>query len=162
MGSNNLKFYTVRGYALLRQDDTITPSMEDYLEMAFRLSRDRGFTRIGDLAGALNVQPSSASKMVRRLSELDYLKYEKYGVIEFTPRGRELGDYLLQRHEAIEEFLLLIGVREGILEETEKIEHNIREETVTRIKTLVEFIRLDQKRLESFNTYLENRLKNSI
>jgi Mn-dependent DtxR family transcriptional regulator len=132
--------------------------MEDYLEMAYRLSRDRGFTRIGDLACSLNVQPSSASKMVRKLSEMDYLKYEKYGVIEFTSRGRELGNYLLQRHEAIEEFLMLIGVKEGILEETEKIEHNIREETVDRIKTLVEFMRKNQKRMLEFKEFLEKRL----
>ncbi|OPZ74387.1 MAG: Transcriptional regulator MntR [Firmicutes bacterium ADurb.Bin456] len=162
MVSNNFKFYTVRGYDLLSQDDTITSSMEDYLEMAYRLSRDKGFTRMGDLAGALNVQPSSASKMVRRLAEMGYLKYERYGVIQFTPRGRELGNYLLQRHEIIEEFLMLIGVKEGILEETEKIEHNIREETVIRIKSLVEFIRVDQKRLENFYTYLENRLKQPV
>ncbi len=159
MDNNKMKFHTVRGYALLRQDNTLTPSMEDYLEMAFRLSKDKGYTRIGDLAGALNVQPPSASKMVRRLSEMAYLKYEKYGMIEFTRRGRELGNYLLQRHEAIEQFLGLIGVTEGILEETEKLEHNIREETVERITILVEFIQQDQKRLNSFNGYLKKRLK---
>ena len=159
MDNNKMKFHTVRGYALLRQDNTLTPSMEDYLEMAFRLSKDKGYTRIGDLAGALNVQPPSASKMVRRLSEMAYLKYEKYGMIEFTRRGRELGNYLLQRHEAIEQFLELIGVTDGILEETEKLEHSIREETVDRIKILVEFIREDQKRLKNFNGYLEERLK---
>lgn len=162
MVSSNYKFYTVRGYDLLSQDDTITSSMEDYLEMAYRLSREKGFTRMGDLAGALNVQPSSANKMVRRLAEMDYLKYEKYGVIQFTPRGRKLGNYLLQRHEVIEEFLMLLGVKEGILEETEKIEHNIREETVTRIKSLVEFIRVDQKRLENFRTYMEKKLKQPV
>jgi DtxR family Mn-dependent transcriptional regulator len=155
---DKVKFYTIRGYALLRREDALTPSMEDYLEMAYRLSRDRGFTRIGDLACSLNVQPSSASKMVRKLTEMDYLKYEKYGVIEFTSRGRELGNYLLQRHEAIEEFLMLIGVKEGILEETEKIEHNIREETVDRIKTLVEFMRKNQKRMLEFKEFLEKRL----
>lgn len=134
-------FYTVRGYDLLKQDDnTLTPSMEDYLEMAYRLGKDKGYTRMGDLAEALHVQPPSASKMVQKLSELGYFNYEKYGIIEFTPQGLALGSYLLRRHQALERFLTLIGVTSVALEETEKIEHNISEETLKRLEILAQFM----------------------
>lgn len=153
------KFYTVRGYALLRQEDNfLTPSMEDYLEMAYRLSRERGYSRIGDLASSLNVQPPSASKMVNKLAELGYLSYEKYGIVELTGQGRELGEYLLRRHETIERFLKIIGVMEGILEETEKIEHHLREETIERVKILVEFMQNNQQWMDAFNVH-QKRLK---
>jgi len=110
----NREFYTVRGYALLKQEDSsLTPSMEDYLEMAYRLGKAKGYTRIGDLAEALHVQPPSASKMVQKLTELGYFYYEKYGLIEFTAQGRDLGDYLLQRHQTIDNFLTLIGGTPG-------------------------------------------------
>lgn len=141
MGEDKMRFYTVRGYALLSQEDnSLTPSMEDYLEMAFRLSRDKGYTRISDLANALNVQPPSASKMVQKLAEINYINYEKYGMIELTAQGRELGEYLLKRHEIVEQFLRILGVQANILEETEKIEHNISEETMESLTILIKFM----------------------
>ncbi len=151
-------FYTVRGYARLRQDDksSVTPSMEDYLEMAYRLSRDRGYTRIGDLASALHVQPPSASKMVQKLSEVSFLNYEKYGAIELTGQGRELGEYLVKRHEAIERFLKIIGITRDILEETEKIEHSLSQETVEQIMLLVQFMEENQQWMEAYAAYKEN------
>jgi len=154
MSYNEKEFYTVRGYALLNQEDNpLTPSMEDYLEMTFRLSKDKGYTRIGDLAYALNVQPPSASKMVNKLAEMTYLNYEKYGVIQLTDQGHILGKYLLKRHQVIEQFLTIIGVTDSVLEETEKIEHSISEETLMRIKILVEFMEENQQWLDAFNNY---------
>lgn len=139
MAAQGREFYTARGYTLLNQDDNIlTPSMEDYLEMAYRLGKDRGYARTSDLAEALNVQPPSASKMVQKLAEMGYFKYERYGVIEFTEQGRETGEFLLRRHETIEKFLRMIGVVNYILEDTEKIEHSISEETYKQIRLFVQ------------------------
>lgn len=152
--SGEKKFRTVRGYELLRQErNVLSHSMEDYLEMACRLSEGRGYTRINDLASALNVQPPSVSKMVQKLSELGYLNYKKYGVVELTGKGRELGDYLLKRHKTVEGFLQIIGVTEGILEETEKIEHNVSETTLERLRVLVTFMKENRLCLEAFMNY---------
>jgi Mn-dependent DtxR family transcriptional regulator len=157
MNDRQKDFYTVRGYERLwHESQPVTPSMEDYLEMAYRLSRDRGFTRIGDLAGALHVQPPSASRMVQKLSEASFLKYEKYGVIELTIRGQELGEYLVKRHETIERFLKIIGANKSILEETEKIEHNLSAETVQQIMLLVRFMEKNREWLEAFAAFQQN------
>jgi Mn-dependent DtxR family transcriptional regulator len=151
MSNNENAFYTVRGYALRHQKGAfLTPSMEDYLEMIYRLAKDKGYTRVSDLAGALHVQSPSASRMVQKLAELGFVRYERYGVIELTGQGHAAGAYLLRRHRIIEQFLKLIGVSEGILEETEKIEHNISEETLERINILVEFLLENQARLPDF------------
>ncbi|MDO9534984.1 MAG: iron dependent repressor, metal binding and dimerization domain protein [Bacillota bacterium] len=148
------EFYTVRGYALLRQDDNVlTPSMEDYLEMAYRLGKDKGYTRMGDLAEALHVQPPSASKMVQKLAEMGFFNYEKYGVIEFTDLGRETGEYLLQRHETIEKFLIMIGVKQNILEDTEKMEHNISDETYQMIILFLEFMQQNVQWQEMYKKF---------
>jgi Mn-dependent DtxR family transcriptional regulator len=150
-------FYTIRGYERLRQDDKpVTPTMEDYLEMIYRLSKDRGFTRIGDLAGALHVQPPSASKMVQKLAEVSFLNYEKYGVIELTAQGRELGEYLVKRHETVERFLRFIGADRSVLEETEKIEHNLSTETVKQIMLMVQFMEQNQQLMEAFTAYKQS------
>jgi len=137
MNSEEKKFYTVRGYELLKKHQSnLTPSMEDYLEMACRLSKGKNYTRIGDLAAALNVQPPSVTNMIKKLADLYLVNYEKYGIVTVTDKGRELGDYLLERHEIIEKFLALIS-DENILQETEKLEHNLGPKTVKGLSLLV-------------------------
>ena len=118
--------------------------MEDYLEMSYRLTLEKGYARIGDLAEALHVQPPSASKMMQKLTELGYVQYEKYGLIELTSKGNELGRYLLKRHQIVEKLLILIGVTDNLLEQTEKIEHNLSAKTLEKIETLVLFLEDNQ------------------
>lgn len=57
------EFYTFREY----MDKNLTASMEDYIEMIYRLSKDSGYTRIQELAKSLNVQPPSATKMIQKI-----------------------------------------------------------------------------------------------
>ncbi len=156
MAGVDKEFYTVRGYELLKQaENVLTPSMEDYLEMAYRLSLCKGFARISDLAEALNVQPPSATKMIQKLADMGFFKYEKYGVIKFTGLGSETGCYLLKRHETIEKFLNLIGVRKYLLEDTEKIEHNISAETYSQISLLTKFLLMNPSFLEHFEAFVK-------
>ncbi|MBS3976764.1 MAG: DtxR family transcriptional regulator [Syntrophomonadaceae bacterium] len=146
MTKEDQEFYTVRRYALQQQEDGgLTPSMEDYLEMACRLSQGKGFVRVGDLAASLNVQPPSATKMLQKMAELGYANYEKYGVVNLTKTGASLGADLLWRHEAVARFLQILGVTEGLLEETEKIEHSLSCGTVERMIFLVEFLKDNQE-----------------
>ncbi|NLO76679.1 MAG: transcriptional regulator MntR [Clostridia bacterium] len=145
MSKKQQDFYTVRGYSLLKQEEKqLTPSMEDYLEMSYRLTLEKGYARIGDLAEALHVQPPSASKMMQKLTELGYVQYEKYGLIELTSKGNELGRYLLKRHQIVEKLLILIGVTDNLLEQTKKIEHNLSAKTLEKIETLVLFLEDNQ------------------
>lgn len=160
MSAENKAFYTVRGYALLSQDENIlTPSMEDYLEMTYRLGKDKGYARASDLAEALNVQPPSASKMVQKLAEMGYFNYEKYGVIEFTELGRNAGEYLLRRHQTIEKFLMLLGVVNNTLEDTEKIEHTISEETYRQITLFVNFMQNNAQWVNAFADFISQTSK---
>ncbi len=148
------EFRTVRGYQIKQQQtNPITASMEDYVEMVYRLTDEKGYTRIGDLAAALNVQPPSASKMVQKLAEMGYVHFEKYGVIELSSSGYSLGAYLLQRHETLERFFKMLGVHEGLLEETEKIEHYISPETVKKIMSLVAFMENNPEWREAFQSF---------
>ncbi len=154
MKEQGREFRTVRGYQIKQQETkSITASMEDYLEMTYRLARDKGYTRVGDLATALNVQPPSASKMVQKLVEMGYLQFEKYGVIELSKKGRKHGQYLLTRHETLERFLSIIGVKEQLLEETEKIEHYISPETIEKIMLLVAFMEDNPEWLQAFRDF---------
>lgn len=133
-------FYTFREY-MGRVDKWLTASMEDYLEMLFRLSNIKGYTRIHELSAALNVQPSAATRMVQKLAEMKLINYQKYGILELSESGKQAGSSLLIRHNIIEKFLRTLGVIDAhILEETEKIEHMISKETLGCISVFLDFI----------------------
>ena len=117
---------------------TLTASMEDYIEMLYRLSTENGYARINDLAVNLNIKPSSATKMIQKIANMDYINYQKYGIIVLKPKGYTLGKNLLNRHNTIEEFLKLLKVKnENILQETEKMEHTISDDTLECIKNFL-------------------------
>ncbi len=134
------EFHTVRGYQLLRQNNMqLTSAMEDYLEMIYRSIQGQDYFRIQELADKLNVRASSATKMVQKLGEIGLIKYKRYGIIEMSDSGRELGKYLLSRHRIIEKFLEMIGIDENLLEETELIEHYISSNTLEHLEIFNKF-----------------------
>ena len=134
------EFYTLKGYQM-RSGRAMTETMEDYLEMICRLAGEDGHVRIHLLAAKLNVRPSSASKMVGSLKTLNLVEYERYGLIRPSPRGLEIGKYLLHRHEVLSKFFCLLNASENALEQVEQIEHFISRETVSNLEALIVRIR---------------------
>jgi len=152
---DNNDFYTFSEY-MKKADNSLTASMEDYLEMICRLSVNTGFTRIHELSDALNVQPSSATNMVKKLGELKLLKYEKYGILILEKSGKLLGQALLKRHRTIAEFLRLIGVSESeVLKETEKVEHTLNIATLRCIENYIKFMKDNPDINNKFKIYCE-------
>lgn len=136
----NGEFHTFQGY-MKKESGFLTASMEDYIEMICRLSAGSGFTRVNELSRSLHVQPSSATKMVRKLAEMGYVRYEKYSYLMLEESGRKLGEWLMMRHRIIEEFLRLIGVGEAdVLQETEKAEHVLSRQTVLCLERFTAFL----------------------
>lgn len=154
-------FRTVRGYQLLNQQDgRLTPALEDYLEMAYRLCLQYSYARINKLSELLHVRPSSASKMISKLALLGYLEYDRYEIILLTQKGQETGAYLLKRHDIVESFLKLIGCQNP-LEETELIEHSLSAATVLALGGLLEYFQSDSDAMSCFNSYMANYRRNA-
>jgi DtxR family Mn-dependent transcriptional regulator len=146
-------YRTLRGYQMAaRRGNGLTPAMEDYLEMTCRLCLENGYTRVGRLSEVLNVRPSSASKMILRLAELGFLKYDSYESILPTQKGKEAGAYLIYRHETVERFLKLLG-NASPLEEAELIEHFMSRPTVDSLDALLRFLHGDDDLLERFEAF---------
>lgn len=128
-----------------------TPSMEDYLEQIYLLIDQKGYARVSDIAENLSVQPSSVTKMVQKLDKDDYLIYEKYRGIVLTQKGSKIGKRLLFRHELLEQFLELIGVKkENIYNDVEGIEHHLSWNSIDRIGDLVHYLEKNKQEYEDF------------
>ena len=126
-------FYTQTGYQK-RSHAPLTAAMEDYLEMICRQAGSEGYVRINFLAGLLNVQPSSASKMVYQLRDMGLVFFEKYGLIQPTEPGWELGRYLLHRHDVLHRFFCRLNHSDDQLEQVERVEHYMSRESVHNLE----------------------------
>ncbi|MGZ0053068.1 transcriptional regulator MntR [Brevibacillus gelatini] len=126
-----------------------TPSMEDYLERIYSLIEEKGYARVSDIAEALEVHPSSVTKMVQKLDKDKYLVYEKYRGLVLTPKGKKIGKRLVDRHSLLEEFMRVIGVdEEHIYQDVEGIEHHLSWESITCLEYLVQYFQQDPSRME--------------
>jgi Mn-dependent DtxR family transcriptional regulator len=125
-----------------------TPSMEDYLERIYMLIEEKGYARVSDIAEALEVHPSSVTKMVQKLDKSDYLIYERYRGLVLTSKGKKIGKRLVYRHELLEDFMRLIGVDEThIYQDVEGIEHHLSWDAIDRIGDLVQFFQEQELRV---------------
>ncbi|WP_332632329.1 transcriptional regulator MntR [Halalkalibacter flavus] len=125
-----------------------TPSMEDYLERIYMLIEEKGYARVSDIAEALEVHPSSVTKMVQKLDKSEYLIYERYRGLVLTSKGKKIGKRLVYRHELLEDFMRLIGVNDShVYQDVEGIEHHLSWDAIDRIGDLVQYFQEKETRV---------------
>ncbi|MFB1080878.1 transcriptional regulator MntR [Jeotgalibacillus sp. JSM ZJ347] len=133
-----------------------TPSMEDYIEQIYLLIDQKGYARVSDIAEALSVHPSSVTKMVQKLDKDEYLIYEKYRGLVLTKKGNKIGKRLVFRHELLEQFLTVIGVKaENIYNDVEGIEHHLSWNSIDRIGDLVQLFENEPELIEKLRKLQE-------
>jgi Mn-dependent DtxR family transcriptional regulator len=133
-----------------------TPSMEDHIEQIYILIEQKGYARVSDIAEALQVHPSSVTKMVQKLDRDGYLNYEKYRGLILTSKGKKIGKRLVDRHELLEQFLEIIGVdKENIYNDVEGIEHHLSWNAIDRIGDLVQYFQESPDRVEALRKIQE-------
>ncbi|MBI1743893.1 transcriptional regulator MntR [Candidatus Acetothermia bacterium] len=138
-----------------------TPSVEDYLERIYELIQEKGYARVIDIASSLGIQSSSVTKMIQKLSEQEFLVYEKYRGLTLTPKGESIAQSVKSRHRKLEEFLRILGVAEGIIQkDIEGLEHYLSPETLQCIRDFVEFVQAHPDWQTRFKKYRQTE-KNS-
>ena len=125
-------------YANSVKKEDRTDRMEDYLEVIYELVQEKGYATTVDISSYLNVSSPSVTKMMQKLDETGYLKYEKYRGIKLTNEGVRIARNIRNRHGLLAEFFMIIGVDEETANnDAEGIEHHLHPETM---KKLEEFI----------------------
>lgn len=109
-------------------------SAEDYLEMILRLSEDKGYVRSVDIAAGLAVSKPSVSVAMKHLREDGYILMDKDNYIALTDSGMEIARRIYDRHKALTEILIRIGVDPVTAQEDAcKVEHDISPQTFDAI-----------------------------
>ena len=121
----------------------MTKSLEDYIEVVYVLIHEKSRARVRDIATTLKVKMPSVVKGISELKKLGLVTQEPYGDVELTAKGRRIATMILNRHNKIREFLVLIGVSERIADKDAcQMEHIISAETLDRIR---DFLRKAKK-----------------
>lgn len=110
-------------------------SGEDYLEVILRLSRTRSTVRSVDVAAELGYSKPSVSVAMKHLREGGLVIMEADGHLLLTPEGQAIAERVWERHRVITALLTHLGVSPEVAHaDACKIEHDLSEETFTRIK----------------------------
>ena len=116
----------------------IHESGENYLEKILMLSQTNEKIRAVDLCAALGFSRPTVSVMLRELRENGFVTTAPNGGLTLTPAGEVVAHRMYERHLLITEALMKLGVsRETALEDACKIEHDISEETVKKLRDFV-------------------------
>lgn len=113
----------------------MTKSLEDYIEVVYVLIHEKNRARVRDIATTLKVKMPSVVKGISELKKLELVTQEPYGDVELTAKGRRIATMILNRHNKIREFLMLIGVSKRIADKDAcQMEHILSVETMDRIR----------------------------
>ena len=113
----------------------MTKSLEDYIEVVYVLIQEKRRARVRDIATTLKVKMPSVVKGISELKKLGLVAQEPYGDVELTAKGRRIATMILNRHNKIREFLILIGVSRRIADKDACLmEHILSAETMDKIR----------------------------
>ncbi len=114
----------------------LTPALEDYLEVIYRLSQENGTARISDIAHKMDIAKSSVTQAITTLRREGMVYQDRYGPVLLTPKGEKRAREVWYRHRVIRRYLEeALQVSPAIADRDACImEHNISEETFAQIE----------------------------
>lgn len=86
--------------------NTLSESMQDYLEAIYMVLLDKPVCRITDIQNILHVSKPSIVNAVSQLKEKGLINKEKYGYITLTRSGEKTSKRLYRKHTSIRRFLI--------------------------------------------------------
>jgi DtxR family Mn-dependent transcriptional regulator len=90
---------------------SLSPSLEDYIEVILDLKEENESIRVTDLAEKLQVAKSSVNQAVSKLVELQLVTHDRYGPLQLTELGESKAQKVRERHRILTRFISdILGV----------------------------------------------------
>ena len=110
-------------------------SAENYLETILMLSLKGDRVRSIDIVNQLEYSKPSVSVAMKNLRTKNYIVMDDEGYISLTAKGRKIADAMYERHVAISDWLVSLGVdKKTAVQDACKMEHAMSEKTFLAIK----------------------------
>lgn len=122
--------------------ETLTASLEDYLEAIFHIIAEKHAVKPRDIARRLKVSYASVTGALRSLSEKKLINYSPYDLITLTEEGEVAAKDVVRRHEILHDFFVeVLAVPEADADVAAcRMEHSIPRDIVERFVRFVEFV----------------------
>ncbi|EJE3956292.1 manganese-binding transcriptional regulator MntR [Escherichia coli] len=105
--------------------------IDDYVELISDLIREVGEARQVDMAARLGVSQPTVAKMLKRLATMGLIEMIPWRGVFLMAEGEKLAQESRERHQIVENFLLVLGVSPEIARrDAEGMEHHVSEETL--------------------------------
>lgn len=102
--------------------------IDDYVELISDLIREVGEARQVDMAARLGVSQPTVAKMLKRLATMGLIEMIPWRGVFLTAEGEKLAQESRERHQIVENFLLVLGVSPEIARrDAEGMEHHVSE-----------------------------------
>lgn len=117
----------------------IHASAEDYLETILVLQERCGMVRSIDIVNELGYSKPSVSVAMKKLRESGYISMAPDGIITLNATGMEVAQRIYRRHKCLTRLFTLLGVsRETAAEDACKVEHDLSDETFSKIQEFLD------------------------
>ena len=111
-------------------------STENYLETILVLSFKGKRVRSIDIVNKLEYSKPSVSVAMKNLRTKGYIAIDGDGFITLTGKGRKIAETMYERHVAISDWLISLGVdKKTAIHDACKMEHVMSEKSFSAIKT---------------------------
>ncbi|STQ04364.1 manganese transport regulator MntR [Enterobacter hormaechei] len=87
--------------------------IDDYVELISDLIREVGEARQVDMAARLGVSQPTVAKMLKRLASVGLIEMIPWRGVFLTAEGEKLAQESRERHQIVENFLLVLGRQPG-------------------------------------------------
>jgi len=114
---------------------SIHESAEMYLETILVLSLKGDRVRSIDIVNEMEYSKPSVSVAMKNLRSKGYIAIDNEGYITLTSEGRKIAETMYERHIAISDWLIFLGVdKKTAVNDACKMEHAMSEESFLAIK----------------------------
>ncbi|MDA9575564.1 metal-dependent transcriptional regulator [Flavobacteriaceae bacterium] len=120
----------------------VTLSEENYLKAIYHLAlRDAQLVSTNAIAKKMHTKASSATDMIKKLSEKGLVNYQKYKGVQLTEKGRLAAVSVIRKHRLWEVFLVkkLNFSWDEVHEVAEQLEHIKSEKLTQQLDEFLEF-----------------------
>jgi len=144
-----------------KRDKRVVKLAEEYLEAVYEIYMTKGGrVKPVDVAKALNVAPSTVKKVIERLCEKGYVRYERYRTLELTEEGMATVEGLKRRHDSISKLFQTLGMDELSAEvEAERLEHQLSENSMKYLEALDQVLNEDKELLNHVREGIRQKLE---
>ncbi|MGB4959945.1 MAG: metal-dependent transcriptional regulator [Saprospiraceae bacterium] len=124
----------------------LTRTEENYIKAIFKIAeKEKKSVSTNSIATHLNTTPASVSDMIRKLSEKNYILYEKYKGVHLTLTGNKTATHLIRKHRLWEVFLVskLRFAWHQVHDIAEELEHIDSDQLISRLDAYLDYPKFD-------------------